>query len=271
MKNLVLTSSIGLKSRDLKRFVSSFRKYNQEDDLVIVTSLHDSKKLKPELSSYNVKYAVFESHHAMKTSINNSRYHKYIEFLSDTNVEYDKILLSDGRDVFFQENPFDVVEENHIYFIKEEDCVTIGQEHYNSTWIKQCYTKKIYYQLKHFNIICSGIVVGNKKNILLYIKNMLYKINKVLNSREQNRFLDVFDQGITNYIIYKNPDIFNNLSVLENGNLALHCALTLKHKPDYIQLKNGYIYYGETIPSIVHQFTSSKEMIKYVDDIIKSY
>lgn len=270
MKNLVLTAATSLDINEVKRFVISFRKYNTVDDLVLIVSEDDIKTFEPELKGYNVKYTLFEAYKALKTSIINSRYYKYLDFIYDNN-EYNQILLTDCRDVFFQDNPFNHITYDSIYFIEEERCQTIGTNEYNSKWIRWCYDSHIFSKLQNKPILCAGVVIGSKQNIITYIKHMIYKITKMLKDYDHVRYLGVFDQGISNYLLYESSNLFKNPTILQNGTLALHSSLTLRCCKEKIRMNDGCIYYNDNKPVIVHQYTVSDNITEYVDHIIESY
>lgn len=72
------------------------------------------------------------------------------------------------RDVIFQSNPFDFTLANassgalstHVIFAAEDDWVSIGSEHWNSMWIRDCYGNDVLQQLKHYTISCAGTTIG---------------------------------------------------------------------------------------------------------------
>jgi hypothetical protein len=137
--------------------------------------------------------------------INCYRYHFYNEYLNTRADEYEYVMLSDSRDVIFQrdisEYPFDPRVD--LFFAEEEklikDCGI------NSGWILDLFGSETLEELKNNVVLCSGTTVGRTYAITRYLAMMA---NYVTNVEDQfhHRFgyLGGIDQGIHNYIYYKN-------------------------------------------------------------------
>jgi hypothetical protein len=92
-----------------------------------------------------------------------------------------RILVSDGRDVFFQQNPFEFLPTSMartLYAAVEDPNITIESETHNSRWIQQAAGggKKgegVLQLVRQKNIICSGTTLGGKIAMEAYLRAMI--------------------------------------------------------------------------------------------------
>lgn len=187
-----------------------------------------------------------------------SRYAFYYKFLKDK--QYRNILLTDTRDVYFQDNPFKnfnyelaVFEEAKMYKLKTDE--------YNSAWVKKAFGEKILDVIGDNTVCCSGTIMGSQSGIMRFLKvfldtcmkyNVSYKIVGV-------------DQGVFNFVIYS--------GLLEFGKICLNGdrILTIPRDPlKDIFLVDGKVVYNNSEPNIVHQFDRHKNLIEFIHKQVDS-
>ena len=178
--------------------------------------------------------------------ISGSRYCFYYDYLLKNKDEYDKVLLTDIRDVVFQADPFaGITGSTVLNFYCEEN--TIADSFYTAYWVKHAFGKKALEQIKSEISICSGTTIGTIKEILNYLEQMIVAQASIT---PRLTGLGGFDQGVHNYLIYnKNfpeatitPNIEGEVATLGN---ATNIILNDEH-----QLVNKR---HELIP-VVHQY-----------------
>ena len=118
-KNLVLGTAIGYGVPEISIFVKSFREYTRIDEVMLVVDSSISIDVINFCIAHNIKYTPFEAYKFIPTHIQNSRYIKYLEILLDNIMRYDKVFLSDVRDVVFQGDIFDDLPEQFLYYFME--------------------------------------------------------------------------------------------------------------------------------------------------------
>ena len=101
-----------------------------------------------------------------------SRFVQYLDFLRHQSALYDKVMLTDVRDVFFQSDPFARIPDNQLWMFQEEGPHTLGSEGRNRRWVEATFGKKVLRQIAHNHILCAGITIGGFKNILGYLEAM---------------------------------------------------------------------------------------------------
>ena len=212
-KNLVIAAAVGLQVGQITLFIKSLRKY-YNDDVCFVIGQNDYD-LEKELEKNQV---IIVKTKIYKKSIQFKRYEIFLKFLE--NKDYKNILCCDSRDIYFQSNPFDFSYKGEINFFLEDkkikDCP------YNSNWILKTYGKKIYDNINHKTILCSGTVLGSYKKIKEYlhlIKNNIldYKYKRRLKYSLTFRIDPEgrgCDQGHANYLVHK--DLIKNIHFYSN-------------------------------------------------------
>lgn len=93
-------------------------------------------------------------------SPNSLRYFFYHAYLQYHKNEYDTIIHSDVRDVFFQSDPFEFIDSKTLNCFLENGNETIGINHYTQLWIRHAYGNEILNTLANRTISCSGFTGG---------------------------------------------------------------------------------------------------------------
>lgn len=280
MKNAVIGVSVNFNTNELKNFILSFREINKTDDIILFVDVNNLQNLKESFKNHNVIFKTYHFHELIDTPVHNSRYIKYLEFLSDHN-EYKNIFLSDTKDVIFQQNPFDNLPEEYLYFFKEDSGITIGDDYfYNSWWIFASYGPEILNQIGNRNIICSGTILGSYNEILkllLYVKSEFLRLKKEKPDTFKNTILD---QAIINCLGHLNFIQNNNIQLKSNGEIIATLGASLGAKvsvpsnfdvnsvdPKHLNpplpadkiFMNGYNFMiNNSIPAVIHQYDRSQ-------------
>lgn len=268
MKNLVLGAAIGYRPDAIGTFVKSFRKYNEVDDvfLLVYKNIDNEIKTKEFLKEYNINYLICDETYVKKVSINNTRYYKYLEFLEKN--KYNNVFLTDVRDIVFQKNPFDELpKDDFLFFFEEDRSEVIGNNTYTDYWIIQSFGDVVLNELKEKPIICSGTTFGSYKNILFYLIKMTNLLNVIKIQKPETYKIIGLDQGIHNYIAYKENELFNGFKIKENGNIVVTVGITSENNPTHIQIKDNILYLKEHYPAIVHQYDRNPELEKLFNSI----
>ena len=118
------------------------------------------------------------------------RYHAYMQVVDHFANENDSILITDVRDVIFQDDPFNSNPYGSMHFLNSsvnlllfleglndisKDRVTLANTAPNVRWITNIYSYKIFKSLGHNPPICSGTTIGKKSGMQYYLRSMLYQ------------------------------------------------------------------------------------------------
>ena len=126
------------------------------------------------------------------------RYQWYRDML--TNVTH--ALLTDFRDVYFQDNPFRVLPRG-LQLFGEHHSTNIGLSNHNTWWIEKCWGRLYTLGDHWFNVTsyCSGTICGEREALLPFLAQMVDTIRWM--QRERCTFKGS-DQGALNYLVYSN-------------------------------------------------------------------
>lgn len=244
--NLILGVAAGYKWKDLKIFIKSIRKYF--DDEVFLILNNPDNELIEELIKYSIKFEITTIEPKKAFYL---RYKYYYSFLN--NNKFKNILITDTRDVFFQDNPFKFNYSKKLNCFLEDE--VIENSIINSKWIKHTVGKKKLDEIKKNKISCCGQVIGTYDGILDYCKVMKnkiveYKYKPSLHSILFNRKIIGWDQGIHNYLVYSN--FFKDIDFFDNkhGDIATlqYCSDFLFDNQENLINKNKKRY------SVIHQY-----------------
>jgi len=259
--NLILSVAAGYNWRQLKVFVKSLRKYYNDKALLILNNI--DLELKNNLQKFSIDYIVDKN--IVASDCYQSRYKLYYNYLnSNKKNNYNNVLITDSRDVFFQNNPFSFFYNNKLNFFLENEL--IKNSSVNSKWISRTVGKKFLKNLKNNYISNCGQIIGEYQHVLNYCNEMdrnifLFKYKPSFHSIVFKRKINAWDQGIHNYLVYSN--ILKNIGFYSNkeGNVANLCFNKNFNFNSSKKLINdhGYEY------SIVHMYD---RFINYFDKIV---
>lgn len=201
-RNVILGSVSGLNIEHIKPFISSLKKSGFDGELCLFIDRVSDNTI-DYLSKYNTQYEINLS--PFRTDNRNISIHCYRYLLYHThllnNKEYNKeysIMLTDVRDVIFQNDPFDF-EFNGLCCFLEDKRKTINSCPINSSWLHSAFGVGTLKEIGSYNISCSGVTIGSYSSIIPYLDKMVYFINKL--GPKAN--ITGIDQGIHNYIVHK--------------------------------------------------------------------
>lgn len=169
------------------------------------------------------------------------------------------VLLSDSRDVYFQDDPFG---EPPRELTCGEEPVLIGHCGFNAHWLEEAYSKQWAERLRSAPALCSGVVVGNAAAVSAYVAAMAAEIR-----RHRARLLGGIglDQGLHNKLLQGDRAL--PFTVARNGGALL---ATLHHS-DLSEFRfdpaNGLCRREPDGPvAIVHQYDRHPRLRDWVGD-----
>lgn len=156
------------------------------------------------IEEYETDNIIFIKCQIGKFSINDERFFIYYDFLMN-NDNYNKVIMTDISDVYFNKNPFELINNNHDYkiYVGTDLIGTFLKHPMYDEWTYKL--KKIKLKLSHDRqIYNAGTLGGCVNNITTFLKHMI-DVFMVVNSNDNNNML------ILNHILftkYNDKDIF---------------------------------------------------------------
>lgn len=190
-----------------------------------------------------------------------SRFFEYKEII-DSHSDASNILLTDVRDVFFQNNPFKNLGKGLFVGMENPD-FTIGTEQYNQKWIIDAYGESFYNIAKNEQVSCSGVTIGDVDSIKVYISKMIEEFCRQPYQKMSER---IYDQAMHNKLL-----IANELSNVTYCQPFESIIVTLGlYKIDQIAINTeGFIInHNQEIIPIVHQYDRHPELMQLCGNYI---
>lgn len=107
------------------------------------------------------------------------RYLHALDFLRKHRGKYASVLLTDVRDVIFQDDPFRDPLPGDIVAFLETTNLRIGVESLNTGWLQENYGEAMTARLNGRRISCCGTVMGTSEGMLTYLEAFLFEIIKL--------------------------------------------------------------------------------------------
>jgi hypothetical protein len=119
----------------------------------------------------------------------------YLQFLREHRTKYDRVFLTDCRDVYFQADPFGW-NPHGLHLFLEEPRYRIKDSPHNSAWLRHQFGEAVLDQMKDEYISCAGTTFGDIQSILGYLEAMVAFSMKARSLEDPDG-----DQGIHNYLL----------------------------------------------------------------------
>lgn len=265
-RNLILSVLDNYNYPIAEPFIQSLRTICYNGDLVIFVSNTITSATKRALNVHGATLIEYKGSYpfitggqeifadiARSITINNYRFLLYLKFLQENKDQYENIMLTDIRDVIFQKNIFDLIQNNKIYFFLEDQTQTFRTSKLNYDWSLDANGPEVTTQIIDNTVSCAGIVIGNTMHVIAYLNYMRSKF-------KHRGDLDWgLDQGIHNEYVYT---VSNNAAVIiENTSPLIY---TLGACTGYKQDSNGALLNenGE-IYAVVHQYDRFGTLLVY--------
>jgi len=99
----------------------------------------------------------------------------------------------------FQSDPFEIVDEPGLYVFNGVESMTIGEDGWNGGWVKDCFGEKVFQEVYHSPIVCSGVSIGSSKIVYEYVDQMAdTMVTPEFSKCERNGV----DQGVHNVLLH---------------------------------------------------------------------
>jgi hypothetical protein len=173
------------------------------------------------------------------------RFFSALDFLRAKMGPEDALMISDGRDVVLQADPFARLGDR-LLTGQEEKCVENCPT--NSGWIRDLYGDSVARELSSKPILCSGVSLGKRQPMLDYLDAMTREIWRLF---PQIGVRGYFDQAVHNWVVHGlgHPA---EPTLSEQGLIAT-LGLMAPTRIAWDESRPGVSVYGKT-PTIVHQY-----------------
>lgn len=198
----------------------------------------------------------------MLTPLQTSRFFGYNDFLKKHRTHYANVLLTDIRDVIFQDDPFRRFEYQKLQCF-EEDLIMREETRFNLPWIQTLFGPDAADSFLDCQVVCSGTIMGKTEVMITYLDAYEKQLSKAVNIGEAGS-----DQGLHNLMVrtlYK-----ANSNVVPNGTaevLTVTASNLYRYKVD----KAGrFIDINDNVIPVIHQYDRSPELKQRLQSTLAS-
>jgi len=257
-RTLVLGAAHGYEVPDVWIFVESLRRYYAGDVMLVVSS-SSSPEFFRYLESRQIMPVYFDCAGWMVPHVQLTRFLRYSDLFHELDERYDRVLLSDVSDVFFQTNPFEGTPEGDLLCFLEASGHVIGQCPNHKVWIEHLYGKEMLARLANREVSCSGTTLGTFPAIREYVRKLIGEIRPhhfIALGRARGH-----DQGIHNVLLYTGA--LPNARIIPNG---MHVYTVAVVPDEQIRLGQSTILVSESSVCcpIVHQYNYKPNMLHHI-------
>lgn len=260
-KNLIIGGATNYGINQLKPWVLSAKEVaGENDDIVLVCG-----NMKPETYSWLVGEGVIlvEMKQNPKIPVHVLRFLSIYDYLQLHWDLYEYVVTTDVKDVYFQSNPFEDIIHHKLIIASE------GLRYRDEPWgnenLFQAYGPYVYDEFKNNEVFNVGTFGGKSE----YVKDMVFHIF----TNGINRPIPIVDQAVFNVLINTQP--FKDI-VYKTYTWAAELGTTAdpskieKFRPNLLckepTIKNGLVYYGNSLFPIVHQYDRVPVLKKIVQE-----
>lgn len=230
-------------------FVRSLRESGYEDDLILIGNSPGKE--------YEDKYRI-RVEPSDKLS-NLSRFEIYRRILQDG--AWDRVFLTDVRDVVFQSDPFPMITRG--LHVAEEDLL-IGEQRHNRDRTMETFGREVFESLKDKRIICAGTIYGGRESVIGYLDAFSSLDVPGMDRRHQS------DQPILMYLVHNG--LLEHLGLVIDPNDGKHAVWTIgtrdeTHHDDFYTLDNHITKMMDGhIPACIHQYDRHPRIVRAMED-----
>lgn len=218
-KTLILGLAAGYHYGDVRPFLASLDRVAYAGDLVFFVS-ETTRDLDRMNEHPATLVPVTRAPGLEAVPYNGLRYFLYRDWLASCGRTYDRILISDVRDVVFQLDPFAFNWPDGVNCTLEDRGATVGSCPFNAHWVREHLGEAALAEIADKPISCSGTTVADHASMLSYLDLM---IDRLVPPTTGERMAG-FDQGIHNHLIHTNR--IKNLTLHDNADPILTLAQT---------------------------------------------
>ena len=169
------------------------------------------------------------------------------------------VLLTDTRDVVFQQNPTTFLPSQGLNVFEEDRSQTLGTCPYNSEWLKVGYGEAVWRGLSARPICCVGTTCGTLDAVRVYLQRLRAEVERIQSKTHLPQ-----DQAAHNYLVYrdKTARVWPN----EYGEVY-----TVGYLPrESVRVVGGKIVnqLGK-VPAVIHQWDRHQNLIEHVRRLVE--
>ncbi len=253
-KTLILGLAAGYHGDDLRPFLLSLKRSGFAGTCVLFTS--PTTRDVERIAACGARAVPFERpEQYAHVPYNAWRYFLYREFLKKASKRYERILLTDTRDVVFQADPFSCDWPEGINAVLEGETARIGVCPHTTFWMREHLGEAVTEAHAGRPISCSGTTVADHEAMAAYLDALCAALLPFTPAPR----MAGYDQAVHNHLLH--AGLVPKATLHENG----FPVLTLGNTPDEPAVR-GDVALGPNweTPLIVHQYDRKPALFRRI-------
>jgi hypothetical protein len=211
-KDLIIGAFSNYDYDSIKPWIESINQTDFDGDKVLIT-INTSEETNQQIRGAG--FTVIPKKSDGKMMFHMERFLHLFNYLKDNKFDYRYVITTDVRDVIFQSNPIEWLEENTIGFgdktlVASSEAILIKNETWNRENILRCFGEPFYENIKESEVLCVGTLAGTGQAIC-DLCGMLFQLSI-------NRADWVADQAAYNFLMRMYPyNLYTHIANLENA------------------------------------------------------
>ena len=256
-RNLILGLAAGYHYGDVRPFLASLDRAAYAGDLVFFVS--ETTRDLERMAEHLVTLVPLTRAPGLElVPYNGLRYFLYRDWLHGCARTYDRILITDVRDVVFQCDPFAFPWPAGVNATLEDLSVSIGGCPFNSHWVREHLGQAALDGMADRPVSCSGTTVADQASLLAYLDRMA----ALLVPPTTGERMAGYDQSVHNHLIHTGQ--IPSLTLHDNGGPILTLAQT-RGEPE-IDADGFVLNESGERAVIVHQYDRKPALFKHIRD-----
>ncbi|CAM9678260.1 unnamed protein product [Ectocarpus fasciculatus] len=200
--DLCLGMAVGISPAQLVTFAASFREFAPSADLFLFFEAPTSERFNDIIDTFMITPLEISRERLEPASLrkyhpSSARWIMIQRFLDVKGPEYERVLMVDVGQTFFQANPFDIIGDPGVYTFTDD--MLIGKSQQHSTKIQDCLGASVLARLADKPAIHSGVSLGTSSLVVDYARQM----SEVLSSAGFQACEKAgVDAGLHDYLLY---------------------------------------------------------------------
>jgi len=252
---LILGLAAGYHYGDVRPFLSSLEQSGYQGECVLFVS--DTTRDLERMREHAVTVIPLERPESLAhLPYNALRYFLYLDYVNGSDKKYDRILVSDVRDVIFQRNPFDFPWSDGINCTLEDKRMTLGMCPHNAHWIRGHQGEGALDSVREKPISCSGTSVADHEGMIRYLETLTAGLVPFSDSER----MAGYDQGLHNVLVHTGK--LPSMTLHDNFGPILTLGYTRGEPP--VDNEGFVLNESGERAHIVHQYDRKLELFKAI-------
>lgn len=218
MKNLIIGAFTGYDFEQLKPWVKSIDECGFTGDKVLIVG-NTTQETVDALNEHGFKLVFMDQNHLKEMPIHALRFVYIYDYLKQFYNEYEYVITTDVKDVYFQKNPFEFLEKQDYKLVVGSEALKYEDEPWGNQNLYETFGPYIYNDFKHQTIYNVGVLSGDSR----YIRDLC--LNIYLSAI--NRPIPIVDQAVFNVLMQTEPYISCTNYTTHDDGFVCHAGTTV--------------------------------------------